>query len=185
MRWLFAIAVLGACGSSELAVRSYVARGWEGKLDRLLGPSQCVPMPGEPLLVPAGDHWRASAIGHAHVPCTNGALELDIGEPAWLAIAVPAVIGAKPTDVTLAAYDAAGRELELGDGAVTWTVTGQARERTTSCEHHDDMDFLCGAIEVMASRPASTYVAGTAAGSATITARFGGLVATRTVTVTL
>jgi hypothetical protein len=183
MRWLLAIAILGACGSDRLTVHAHVARGWEGKLDYLFGPSHCMPDTDERRLAPTDDHWLAIATGHARVPCADGAVELDILDPSRLAIAVPGAIGRTPVDATLAAYDGFGRELDLGDAAVTWTVTGAAAERWSGCTRHDDMDFLCGAIEVAVRRPAATHVVGTAHGVATVTAQFGGLVASRTLTV--
>jgi len=177
VRWIVALALVACSRSDRITVRDRIAVGWVGNFEYLLGPSGCDPshVAG---LVADGKAWRAVTAGSLTVPCKNGEADIDVVAPASLAVeAPPAVAVTERFTVHLVVRDGDGKDLSIGDAHVDWSVTGPVEHRWTNC--HGDMDFLCG----LGNTPSYTYGVAKAPGTAMFTATFGGLQATRSVTV--
>jgi hypothetical protein len=177
VRWLVVLALVGCGGSDRTVVRFRVAVGWVGTFNTLLGPSGCDPshVPG---LVPAGEAWRAITAGSLTVPCKNGETDIEVVAPASIVLEAPPDV--KVTErfgARIVVLDRNGKDVSIGDAEVAWAFTGPIEQRWSNC--HGDMDFLCG----LGDTPSNTYGLAKAPGAGTITATFGGLQATRGVTV--
>jgi hypothetical protein len=119
--------------------------------------------------------------GEIAMRCNDDTQELSVHSIAALAIDADPRIAVDAVEHARArAYDAGGRELELGDAPVDWRILGMLERRTRSCPPRDScMDFC-----VELPRPPSTELfAGTQRGAGLLIARFGTHTAHRAITI--